>query len=80
MPLFTHILVVPVIIGTGSGFTLMVKVFDGPLQLVPPLVKVGVTVMVAMTGLDPVLVVVNEGILPVPEAASPIEGAELVQL
>ena len=80
MPLFTHILVIPVIIGTGSGFTLMVKVFTGPTHPVELFVNEGVTVIVAMTGVDPVLVAVNDGILPEPEAARPIDGAELVQL
>jgi hypothetical protein len=41
---------------------------------------VGVTVTVAVTGEPLALVAVKDGILPVPEAARPIEAAELVQL
>ena len=40
----------------------------------------GVTVMVAITGAVPALVAVNEGISPVPLAASPIDGVLLVQV
>ena len=61
------------------GFTVMVKVVEGPLQLPPALVKVGVTTMVATTGADPVLTAVNEAMLPVPEAAKPMLVVELVQ-
>ena len=48
------------------------KVLAGPVQLVPPLVKVGVTTMVATTDEVPVFTAVNEAMLPVPEAAKPI--------
>ena len=54
------------------GLTVMVKVFVGPAQPIKPLVKVGVTTMVATTGEVPVLTAVNKAILPVPEAASPM--------
>ena len=54
------------------GFTVMVKVFVGPAQPTEPLVKVGVTTMVAITGAVPVFTAVNEAILPVPEAARPM--------
>jgi hypothetical protein len=40
---------------------------------------VGVTVIVAITGVVPALVAVNDGILPVPLAASPIVGSLFVQ-
>ena len=63
-----------------SGFTVMVKLFDGPGQLTLPLVKVGVTVMVATTGAVPVLSAVKEDIFPVPLEASPIEAVVFVQL
>ncbi len=36
--------------------------------------------MVAVTGAFPLLTAVNDGILPVPLAASPIDGSLLVQL
>lgn len=65
---------------TVVGFTVMVKVTGVPVQVVPPLVKLGVTVIVAVTGAVPVLVAVNEAILPVPLAARPIEVVLFVQL
>ena len=61
------------------GLTVNVNVFATPAQLTLPLVKVGVTVMVAITGAVPVLVAVNEGIDPIPPADKPILGAELFQ-
>ena len=54
------------------GFTVMVKVFVGPAQPIEPLVKVGVTTIVATTGDVPVLTAAKEAILPVPEAARPM--------
>ena len=56
------------------------KDFEVPTQLTPPLVKVGTTVIVAVIGVEPKLVAVNELILPVPEAASPIAVLLLVQV
>ena len=41
---------------------------------------IGVTVMVALMRLDPLLVAVKEGTLPVPDAAKPMAGLEFVQL
>ena len=57
----------------------MVKVFAGPLQLTPPLVKVGVTTMVATTGAIPVFTAVKLAMLPVPLAARPMLVVELDQ-
>ena len=57
----------------------MVNVLAGPAQPIDPLVKVGVTVMVATTGMVPGLMAVKDGMLPVPEAARPIDGVELIQ-
>ena len=50
----------------------MVNVLDDPLQLIPELVKVGVTVMVATTGAVVVLRAVNGPISPLPADASPM--------
>ena len=61
------------------GLTVMVKDCEGPVQSTPPLVNIGVTMIVATTGAVPVLTVVNESMSPVPEAAKPIEGVSLVQ-
>ena len=58
----------------------MVNVLLIPVQLTPPLMKVGVTVIVAVTGVVPLFTAVKEGILPVPLAARPIAGVLLVQL
>jgi len=40
----------------------------------------GVMVMVPLIGVLPLLLAVNAGMFPVPVAASPIEGLELVQV
>tara|TARA_R100000935_G_scaffold42272_3_gene64085 strand:+ start:2717 stop:2974 length:258 start_codon:yes stop_codon:yes gene_type:complete len=61
-----------------SGLTIIVKVFVDPEQLMLPLLKVGVTTIVAVTGLVPEFVAVKEGIFPVPEDANPIEGLVFV--
>ena len=58
----------------------MVNVTGAPVQLTPALVKVGVTVMVAVTGAFVLLMAVKAGTVPVPAAASPIEVLLLVQL
>ena len=60
----------------GVGFTVMVKVIGVPVQ--PP--AVGVTVMVLVTGVVPVLVAVNDPILPTPEPAKPMVVLLFVQL
>ena len=65
---------------TGPGLTVIEKVTGNPVQVVPELVKAGVTVMVADWGVVPVFVAVKEGILPDPLAARPTEVFELVQL
>ena len=62
------------------GFTVMVKVIGVPLQVTPPLVKAGVTVMVAVTGAVVALVAVKPAILPEPFAANPMDVVLLVQL
>ena len=67
--------VLPEMVGTGLGFTVMVNVIGVPGQ---PLDD-GVTVIVATFGVAPGLVAVNDGISPVPLAASPIVGSLLVQ-
>ena len=50
----------------------MVKIIDAPTQLVPPLVNVGVTVMVATTGEVIVLRAENGPMLPLPFDESPM--------
>ena len=62
------------------GFTVMVNVLDAPLQVIPPLVNVGVIVIVAVTGVLPALMAVNDGIVLVPLAARPIDALLFVQL
>jgi hypothetical protein len=62
------------------GFTVMVKMEAVPVQLTPPLVYVGVTVMVSTTGAVPVLMAVKDAMSPVPLAAKPIEVFLFIQL
>jgi hypothetical protein len=66
--------VVVTIVACGVGSTVIVKFFVGPSHVTPALVKCGVTMIVATTGDVPALVAVNDGILPLPLAASPIVG------
>lgn len=68
-----HTVWLAIVFTDGVGFTVMVKVTGTPVQ-VTPLVKVGVTVIVAVTGALVVLVAVKMAILPVPDAASPDSG------
>ena len=56
------------------------KVSELPVQVSPLLVKEGVAITVAVWGDEPVLVTVNEGILPLPLAANPMLVLLLVQL
>lgn len=60
----------------GIGFTVMVNVCAVPVHPA----SVGVTVIVATTGVVPALVAVKDAMLPLPLAASPIDGVLLVQL
>lgn len=62
------------------GFTVIVYVTGLPVQVTPPVVYTGVTVMVATTGILVTLVAVKAAILPVPLAARPMEGVLFVQL
>jgi hypothetical protein len=67
---------------TGEGLTVIVKVFEVPVQLatgLPP-VLTGVTVMVATTFVVPLFTATKDGILPVPLAASPIEVLSFVHV
>ena len=56
----------------GDGFTVMVNVSGVPGQVGVPLLKEGVIVMVAVTGLAPALTALKAPILPVPLAPKPI--------
>lgn len=64
----------------GFGFTVIVKLTGVPLQLRPLAVNTGVTVTVAVTGAVVLLTALKAPILPVPDAARPIEVLLLVQL
>jgi hypothetical protein len=65
----------------GTGLTVIVKVIGLPVQTAPTDGSVtGVTVMVAVTGVTPLLIALKEAILPVPAAARPMAGLEFVQL
>lgn len=59
----------------------MVNVIGVPVQVVPLLVKLAVTVKVEVNGVMPALVATKEGTLPVPESgARPIAWLVLLQL
>ena len=60
----------------GLGFTVMVNEIEFPVQLFSD----GLTVMVDVIGAPVLLVSVNEGIFPVPDAASPIAVLLFVQV
>ena len=62
----------------AEGFTVIVNVCDGPLQMTVPPVKVGVTVIVATTGEVVVLMAVKDAIFPVPPDAKPMLGVLLL--
>ena len=64
----------------ADGFTVIVKVTDVPVHVVPALVYVGVTTIVATTGETPLFTAVKAGIAPVPFDANPIEEVSFVQL
>lgn len=66
-------------VATGVGLTVIVNVKGVPTQLIPPLVKVGVTVIVAMIGRKLKFTAVNAAILPVPAAPNPMPGWLFVQ-
>ena len=55
------------------------NVSDGPSQDTPSLVNVGVTSIVATTGVVPVLIATKEEISPEPGVVRPILGVSLVQ-
>ena len=58
----------------------MVNVIGVPVQLTPPLVITGVTVIVAVTAADVLFIAVNDAMLPLPLAARPIDGVLFTQL
>jgi hypothetical protein len=57
---------------TGAGLTVIVNVCGVPIQPVDP--SMGLTVIVAVTGLVVVFIALNEAILPVPDTPRPIDG------
>lgn len=67
-------------VATGVGLTVMVNVVAVPVQVTPLLVKLGVMLIVAVTGVEPVLMAEKDKILPVPLDAKPMDGVLFVQL
>jgi len=67
----------PEAVSVTVGSTVMVNIAGTPLQ---PVVFVGVTVMVAMSGRLPVFMAVNGLILPEPVAGRPMPGVSFTQL
>ena len=68
----------PIAVMAGFGLTVIVKLPGVPVQVTPLSVIFGVTLIVATTGTDPVLVAVKELIVPVPLAPRPIDVVLLV--
>lgn len=64
----------------GNAFTVIVNVLLAPVQVMPPLVNVGVTVIVAVIGPVVGLTVTKAGTVPMPLAPKPIEVLLFVQL
>jgi len=66
----------------GTGFTVIVNTIGAPVHVVPDAVSdtEGVTVIVAVTGDVPLLIAVNDAMLPVPFAARPIPGLLFIQM
>ena len=64
----------------GVGLTVIVNVMDAPVQVTPPLVYTGVTMIVATEGVTPELIAVKLGILFVPLSARPIVALSLTQV
>ena len=65
---------------SAEGLTVIVKVLVGPSHVLIPLLKCGVTMIVATTGAVPVFVAMNDGMSPFPLAARPIDGKLFVQV
>ena len=63
-----------------DGLTVIVNDFEGPAQITDPDSKYGVAVMVATTGLNPLLTGINDGMLVVPLAASPMAGVSFTHV
>ena len=80
MPSPLGVKVLGMMIEIPAGYTFIINVIGMPLQPANPANDTGVAVIVAITGLLPVFIAINEGILPVPPAASPISGVLLTQL
>ena len=64
----------------GVGLITIVKILVSPVQIVPPLVNTGVTVIVAVSGRIPVFMLLKDGIFPVPLAPIPMEEFVFVQV
>ena len=63
-------------VAMGIGLTVTTIVYGDPIQ---PL-KIGVMIMIELTGLDVEFIAVKGGMKPVPAGCNPIEGLELVQV
>ena len=77
-----QILLLPIMEQIGEGFTVITKLLALPGQVacgLPPIFN-GVTVMVAVTSVEPVLIAANGRMLPDPLAASPMEVVLFVQV
>ena len=68
------------LVTVAVGFTIIVKVFVGPEQDVPPFAKLGVTIIVAVIGAVVKFTAIKAPILPEPLADKPILGVLFVQV
>ena len=75
-----HITSDETVLTVGLGFTVIVNIVGAPVQVVPPLEKVGVTVILETCAVAPVLIAVKALIVPVPVAVRPMVVLSLAQL
>ena len=68
LPMPLHFTILVIELTFGRGFTVILNVLDKPVQLL----AVGVTVTVAITGVKPVFIAVNDVMELLPEAAIPM--------
>ena len=74
-----HLVIEVIGLTWAAGFTVTVKVFIVPTQARPLFVKVGVTLIVATTGVVPELSAMNDGVIePLPDAPNPMLGVSFV--
>ena len=74
-----HTVLFVIVVTFAEGFTIIVNENGVPVQVIE-LVYCDVTVIVAVIGVVPLFIAVNDGMLPVPLIANPTDGALFTQL